>query len=66
TNLDRLHQAMLLFAAGRTQALKRFLTEEAGKDERFWKLAQALNSLYPKGTEERRWVEGVQTFRRGV
>lgn len=66
TNLDRLHQAMLLFAAGRTQALKRFLTEEAGKDERFWKLAQALNSLYPKGTDERRWVEGVQTFRRGV
>ncbi|HNE56789.1 MAG TPA: hypothetical protein PK079_26735, partial [Leptospiraceae bacterium] len=66
TVLDRLHQSMLLFAAGRTQALKRFLSEEAGNDDRFWKLAQSLNALYPKGTDERRWVEGVQTFRRGV
>jgi hypothetical protein len=31
----------------------------AGKDTRFWKLAQSLSALYPPGTDERRWVEGV-------
>ncbi len=36
TTLDRLHQSMILFAAGRGEALKRFLVEEgAGRDERF-------------------------------
>ena len=36
TMLDRLHQAMLLFAAGRSDALKRFLTEEGvGQDRVF-------------------------------
>jgi adenine-specific DNA methylase len=44
TVLDRLHQAMILFAAGRGEALKRFLVEEgAGRDTRFWRLAQALS-----------------------
>jgi len=33
TTLDRLHQAMLLFAEGRGEALKRFITEEIGKDQ---------------------------------
>ena len=42
TVLDRLHQAMILFGAGRGEALKRFLVEEgAGRDQRFWRLAQA-------------------------
>ena len=41
TALDRIHQAMILFAAGRGEALKRFLVEDgAGNDARFWKLAQ--------------------------
>lgn len=67
TTLDRLHQAMLLFAASRSEALKRFLIEDGvGKDDNFWKLAQALNALYPQGTNERRWVEGVQTFKKGL
>lgn len=67
TVLDRLHQAMLLFDSGRTEALKRFLAEDGvGRDERFWKLAQALNALYPKDTPERRWVEAVQTFKKGL
>jgi len=67
TTLDRLHQAMLLFAASRSEALKRFLVEDGiGKDDNFWKLAQALNALYPQGTNERRWVEGVQTFKKGL
>ncbi|KAB7726655.1 DUF1156 domain-containing protein [Rudanella paleaurantiibacter] len=67
TVLDRLHQAMLLFDSGRTEALKRFLVEDGvGRDERFWKLAQALNALYPKDTPERRWVEAVQTFKKSL
>ncbi len=67
TVLDRLHQAMLLFSIGRTEALKRFLVEDgAGKDDRFWKLAQSLTSLYPKNTDERRWVEAVQTYKKSL
>ncbi len=60
TVLDRLHQAMILFGAGRAEALRRFLVEEGiGKDERFWRLAQALSALYPPSTDEKRWVDGV-------
>jgi len=60
TVLDRVHQAMILFAAGRGEALKRFLVEEGiGKDGRFWKLAQSLSALYPAGIDEKRWVDGV-------
>jgi len=33
--------------------------QDTGQDQSFWSLAQALNSLYPAGSEERRWVEGV-------
>lgn len=67
TVLDRLHQAMLLFSIGRTEALKRFLVDDgAGKDDRFWKLAQSLTALYPKDTDERRWVEAVQTYKKGL
>jgi len=51
---------MILFAAGRNEALKRFLVEEGvGKDQRFWRLAQALSALYPHGSDEKRWVDGV-------
>jgi putative DNA methylase len=60
TILDRLHQSMILFGAQRGELLKRFLVEDGvGKDTRFWKLAQSLAALYPPGTDERRWVEGV-------
>jgi CRISPR-associated endonuclease Cas3-HD len=60
TVLDRIHQSMILFAAGRGEALKRFLVEEgAGRDQRFWSLAQALSALYPAQTDEKRWIDGV-------
>ncbi len=60
TVLDRVHQSMLLFAAGRSEALRRFLVEEGvGKDERFWRLSQALSALYPAASDEKRWVDGV-------
>jgi len=60
TTLDRIHQAMLLFGAGRSEALRRFLVDDgAGRATGFWKLAQALSALYPKASEEKRWVDGV-------
>ena len=67
TVLDRIHQSMILFAAGRGEALKRFLVEDAaGRDQRFWRLAQALSALYPSHTEEKRWVDGVLARKKGV
>lgn len=67
TTLDRIHQAMILFAAGRGEALKRFLVDDgAGKDARFWKLAQSLSALYPTGTDEKRWVDGVLGRKKGL
>ena len=67
TVLDRVHQTMILFAAGRSEAIKRFLVEEGvGQDGRFWKLAQALSALYPPGTNEKRWVDGVLARKKGL
>jgi len=67
TVLDRVHQSMILFAAGRGEALKRFLVEDGvGKDGRFWRLADALAALYPRGSDERRWVEGVLARKKGL
>jgi hypothetical protein len=60
TTLDRVHQGMILFAAGRGEALKRFIVEDGiGRDGKFWRLAQALSALYPSGSDEKRWVDGV-------
>jgi putative DNA methylase len=60
TVLDRVHQSMILFGAGRGEALKRFLVDDGvGRDDRFWRLAQALSALYPSSTDEKRWVDGV-------
>ncbi|MEI6786487.1 MAG: hypothetical protein WCQ21_36890, partial [Verrucomicrobiota bacterium] len=65
--LDRIHQSMILFAAGRSEALKRFLTDDgAGRDTRFWRLAQALSALYPASVEEKRWVDGVLARKKGL
>jgi adenine-specific DNA methylase len=67
TVLDRVHQSMILFAAGRSEALKRFLVEDgAGKDTRFWTLSQALSALYPASTDEKRWVDGVLARKKGL
>jgi hypothetical protein len=60
TTLDRVHQGLILFAAGRGEALKRFVVEDGvGRDGKFWRLAQALSALYPSGSDEKRWVDGV-------
>ena len=66
TVLDRLHQAMLLFSNGQSDALKRFIQENIGQDQRLWSLAQSLSALYPAGSEERRWVEGVVTRKKSL
>jgi hypothetical protein len=67
TTLDRIHQAMLLFASGRGDALKRFLIEEgAGRQTQFWKLGQSLSALYPTGSDEKRWVDGVLARKKGL
>jgi putative DNA methylase len=67
TVLDRIHQSMILFAAGRSEALKRFLVEDGvGRDQRFWRLAQALSALYPSHTEEKRWVDGLLARKKGL
>ena len=67
TVLDRVHQAMLLFATGRSEALRRFLVEEGiGQEARFWRLAQALSALYPPHTDEKRWVDGVLGRKKGL
>lgn len=67
TVLDRVHQSMLLFATGRSEALRRFLVEDGiGRDQRFWILAQHLTALYPKDSNERRWVEGVLARKKGL
>lgn len=67
TTLDRVHQTMLLFGAGRSEAVKRFLADDGiGNDERFWRLANALSALYPTGSEEKRWVDGVLARKKGL
>jgi hypothetical protein len=67
TVLDRVHQSMILFAAGRGEALRRFLVDEGtGRDQRYWRLAQALSALYPAGTDEKRWVDGILARKKGM
>ncbi|HUA14774.1 MAG TPA: DUF1156 domain-containing protein [Verrucomicrobiae bacterium] len=67
TVLDRVHQCMILFAAARGEALRRFLLDEGvGRDERFWRLAQVLSFLYPKTSDEKRWIDGVLARKKGL
>jgi hypothetical protein len=67
TILDQVHQSMLLFADGRSDALRRFLVDEGvGRHPRFWKLADCLSKLYPPHTDEKRWVDGVLARKKGL
>jgi len=67
TILDRVHQSMILFAAGRSQAMRRFLVEDGvGGDGRFWTLADCLSKLYPAKSDEKRWVDGVLARKKGL
>jgi adenine-specific DNA methylase len=67
TVLDQLHQSMILFGAGRGEALKRFLVDEGvGQNQLFWRLAQSLSALYPPASDEKRWVDGVLARKKGL
>jgi hypothetical protein len=67
TVLDRVHQSMILFGSGRGETMRRFLVDDgAGDDSRFWKLAQSLSALYPPGSDEKRWVDGVLARKKGL
>ena len=67
TLLDRIHQSMILFATGRGEALRRFLIEDGiGLESGLWELAQALSALYPGGSDEKRWVDGVLARKKGL
>ena len=57
--LDRLHQAMLLFADGNTIALDHLIRDVIGDNQTTWQLAQTLDTLYPEGSWERSKIEGV-------
>lgn len=67
TLLDRIHQSMILFATGRGEALRRFLIEDGiGLESGLWELAQAFSALYPAGSDEKRWVDGVLARKKGL
>lgn len=67
TVCDKVHQAMLLFNSGRSEVLKRFLIDEGiGSDSKFWQLAQSFSALYPTGSDEKRWVDGLLARKKGL
>ena len=59
TTLDRLHAGMLLQAAGRTEALRTLIRAEQERGPDFLRLSNALSALYPKGSEEKRLLDGM-------
>jgi hypothetical protein len=59
TTLDRVHAAMLLQAAGRSNALRAFLKAETERGSEFLRLANALSALYPKDSEEKRLLDAM-------
>ncbi len=54
TTLDRVHIAMLLQAAGKSNALRTMLKAESERGQDFVRLANALSALYPRDSEEKR------------
>ena len=59
TTLDHVHAAMLLQASGRSQALRNLLRAEQERGPDFLRLANALTALYPRGSEEKRLLDGM-------
>ena len=59
TTLDRVHAAMLLQSGGRANALRALLRAEQERGNDFLRLANALSALYPKGSEEKRLLDGM-------
>jgi putative DNA methylase len=59
TTLDRVHAAMLLQANGRANALRALLKDEQERGPDFLRLANALSALYPKESEEKRFLDAM-------
>ena len=59
TTLDRVHAAMLLQASGRTEALRNLIRAEQDRGPDFLRLSNALSALYPRGSEEKRLLDGM-------
>ena len=59
TALDRLHAAMLLQNSGHSNALRRLIVAEQDRGPEFLRLANALSALYPRGSDEKRLLDGM-------
>ena len=59
TTLDRVHAAMLFQASGRTEALRNLIRAEQDRGPDFLRLSNALSALYPRGSEEKRLLDGM-------
>ena len=59
TTLDRVHAAMLLQASGHANALRTLLGAEQDRGPEFLRLANALSSLYPRGSREKRLLDAM-------
>ena len=59
TTLDRIHAGMLLQASGRTEALRTLIRAEQERGPDFLRLSNALTALYPRGSEEKRLLDGM-------
>ena len=59
TTLDKVHAAMLLQTAGRTEALRALLRSEQERSPDFLRLANSLSALYPRASEEKRVLDAM-------
>ena len=59
TTLDRVHAAMLLQSSGRTEALRNLIRAEQDRGPDFLRLSNALSALYPRGSVEKRLLDGM-------
>ena len=58
TEFDRVHAAMLQ-SNGHSNAPRRLIEAEQGRGPEFLRLANALSALYPRGSEDRRLLDGT-------
>jgi putative DNA methylase len=56
TTLDRVHIAMLLQAAGKSNALRTMLKAESERGQDFVRLANALSALHPSTARKNAWL----------
>ena len=59
TTLDRVHAAMLLQASGHANALRTLIASEQNRGPEFLRLANALSALYPRGSQEKRFLDAM-------